>query len=259
VRTLSVALVFLVAAATTGRADWTIQSAQTEGARDGVEHRHIVLTDPEASSNATVDLAIFSTKSCTLRVIQNEDGASNLAEVMTRRKCLAGVNGGYFSPDFAPIGLLITDGNVVAPLQRARLITGVLSASTHGVQITRVREFSQQRKVNAAVQCGPFLVDLGQRARGLDNSRSARRTFAAIDGSDRAALGFCSEITLLELAKILATEQLAEDFKILRALNLDGGSSSAFWFRRETSHAFSISEQKTVRDFVAVVPRGSGD
>jgi len=255
---LRVAVLFL-AVATTAHGNWTILSADSEPGGAGIVHQHVILENAGTNDRAVVDLAIFSTKSCTLRVIQNEDGASNLAEVMTRGKCLAGVNGGYFSPDFAPIGLLITDGNVVAPLQRARLITGVLSASTHGVQIARVREFSQQRKVNAAVQCGPFLVDLGQRTRGLDNSRSARRTFAAMDSSDRAALGFCSEITLLELAKILATEQLAEDFKILRALNLDGGSSSAFWFRRETSHAFSISEQKTVRDFVAVVPRGSGD
>jgi len=255
---LRVAVLFL-AVATTAHGNWTILSADSEPGGAGIVHQHVILENAGTNDRAVVDLAIFSTKSCTLRVIQNEDGASNLAEVMTRGKCLAGVNGGYFSPDFAPIGLLLIDGKVVAPLQRARLITGVLSASTHGVQIARVREFSQQRKVNAAVQCGPFLVDLGQRTRGLDNSRSARRTFAAMDSSDRAALGFCSEITLLELAKILATEQLAEDFKILRALNLDGGSSSAFWFRRETSHAFSISEQKTVRDFVAVVPRGSGD
>jgi hypothetical protein len=46
--------------------------------------------------------------------------------------------------------------------------------------------------------------------------------------------------------------QIADGFKISRALNLDGGSSSAFWVKRETGSAFSIPEQKTVRDFVAV-------
>jgi len=57
------------------------------------------------------------------------------------------------------------------------------------------------------------------------------------------------------LAKILATPSLAEDLKIERALNLDGGSSSAFWFARENGSAFSISEQKSVRDFVGIVPK----
>jgi hypothetical protein len=37
-------------------------------------------------------------------------------------------------------------------------------------------------------------------------------------------------------------------------LNLDGGSSSAFWFAGEHG-VLSISELKTVRDFVAVVPK----
>jgi len=212
------------------------------------------LENAGADDRAVVDLAIFSTKSCTLRVIQNEDGASNLADVMRREKCLAGVNGGYFSPDFAPIGLLISDGKVVAPLRRARLITGVLSASTHEVQIARVREFSRQQKLDAAIQCGPFLVDLSQRVRGLDDSRSARRTFAATGTNGRVALGVCSDMSLADLGKILATTRLAEDFKIQRALNLDGGSSSAFWFARK-SGAFSIPEQKPVRDLVAIVAR----
>lgn len=253
---LRVAVLFL-AVATTAHGNWTILSADSEPGGAGIVHQHVILENAGTNDRAVVDLAIFSTKSCTLHVIQNEDGASNLAEVMTRGKCLAGINGGYFSPDFAPIGLLITDGKVVAPLQRARLITGVLSASTHGVQIARVREFAQ-RKVNAAVQCGPFLVDLGRPVRGLEETRSARRTFAAIGGSDRVALGICSEITLTELAKILGTTQIVDRFKISRALNFDGGSSSAFWFARDSA-AFSIPEQKTVRDFVAVVPRGSGD
>ena len=254
-RKLSAALIFLVAAATTGRPDWTITSAQTEGVRDGVQHRHVVLTDPETSAHAIVDLAFFSAKSCTLRVIdQATTPRGDLAHVMQRENCLAGVNGGYFDSDYAPIGLLLVDGKTIAPLQRARLITGVLIASSRGVQIMRTREFPRQQKFNAAVQCGPFLVDLGRPVRGLEETHQARRTFAAVAKPDRAALGFCSEISLAELADILASALLADDFKISRALNLDGGSSSGFWFARE-GDAFSVPEQKTVRDFVAIVPK----
>jgi len=118
----------------------------------------------------------------------------------------------------------------------------------------RTREFPRQQKFNAAVQCGPFLVDLGRPVRGLEETHQARRTFAAVAKPDRAALGFCSEISLAELADILASAQLADDFKISRALNLDGGSSSGFWFAREDD-AFSVPEQKTVRDFIAIVPK----
>jgi uncharacterized protein YigE (DUF2233 family) len=250
------AAVLLLAAAATAHADWTIAAATTEGSRVGVQHRHVVLEDAETSESATVDLALFSTKSCTLRVIDQPTPPRNdLAHVMAQENGLAGVNGGYFDPGYAPIGLLISDGKIVAPLQRARLLTGVLSVSPREVQILRVREFSRKQKLDAAIQCGPFLVDQGQRVRGLEETRAARRTFAAVDGVDRAALGFCSEVSLSNLAKVLAAIRLAENFKIQRALNLDGGSSSAFWFARENGAAYSTPEQKTVRDFVGVVPR----
>ena len=121
--------------------------------------------------------------------------------------------------------------------------------------MVRVGEFSRGQKLDAAIECGPCLVDLAQPVRGLDGTRSARRTFVAIDRRDRAALGFCTEVSLAELGRILSTASLAGDSKIWRALNFDGGSSSGFWFKRKDGTAFSISEYKTVRDFVAIVPR----
>jgi hypothetical protein len=61
-------------------------------------------------------------------------------------------------------------------------------------------------------------------------------------------------VTLADLAGILTTP-VGADLKFQRALNLDGGSSSAFWFTRGNGSVFSISEQKTVRDVIGVVPK----
>jgi exopolysaccharide biosynthesis protein len=247
-------LFFAVAAAAAAHADWNVLSVASEPGRVGVEHRHIVVENTSADQRADLDLAIFSGKSCTLRVIDNPDGQT-LAAVMKREKCVCGVNGGYFDANFEPIGLRIANAQTMAPLRRARLITGVLLASSGGVQIVRAREFSPRQKIVAAIQCGPFLIDASQRIRGLNESAVAQRTFAATARNDRALLGFCSEVSLAELATVLATVPIAADLKIQRAINLDGGSSSALWFARENGSAFSISEQKPVRDFVAVVPR----
>jgi Phosphodiester glycosidase len=248
------ALFFLALAATT-HADWAILSTASELGRDGVVHRHVVLQDAASSERISVDLAIFSTRSCALRVLQNEGGTDSLADMMRHEKGLAGVNGGYFDENFAPLGLRITNGQIIAPLQRARLITGVLADSSRGVQIVRSREFSRRPGVIAAVQCGPFLVDRSHPIGGLNNSHLARRTFAATATSSRALVGVCSEVSLAELSKILAATSFVDDLRIERALNLDGGSSSGFWFARENGSAFSIPEQKPVRDFVSVVAR----
>ena len=254
-RKLSAAIFFLLLFST-AKAQWTQISFQSEPSPvRGLEHRYVVAEHSASGDRASLELAVFSTKSCRLRIVdQANEPRLDLEEVVSRGNFLAAVNGGYFNPDDKPIGLLIVDGTMIAPLQKARLLSGVLSASAKKVQISRVAEFSLAQKPDAAVESGPMVVDLGKSVRGLEATRAARRTFAAVGAGDKAALGFCSDVTLADLSNILATV-LAPDFKIQRALNLDGGSSSAFWFKRANGSSFSIAEEKPVRDFVAIVPR----
>jgi uncharacterized protein YigE (DUF2233 family) len=187
-----------------------------------------------------------------LRVIDNPGGSENLADVMRRENFIAGVNGGYFDARFRPLGLRVIEGTTRSPFIRARLLTGVLCASSRGIEIVRRSEFSQKKKCMSAVECGPFLIDGGTAVRGLDQSRRAGRTFAAVTRVGTATLGVSSDLSLAELASALAA---LPDFKIWRALNLDGGSSSAFWFRKKDGGAFSISEEKSVRDFVGITAK----
>ena len=253
---LSAILIALVVVAAEGRGEWHIVSGSTElSAIAGVEHRHLVVQDSGNNRRAIIDVALIAAKSGTLRVIDNPTGSEGLADAMRRGNCVAGINGGYFDPNFKLIGLTISDGMIISPLTRARLLTGVLCSSYRGIEIVRLGEFSTKQKLNAAVECGPFLIDLGNRIRGLDETRSARRTFAAVARGGKAALGVSSDLSLAQLSDVLSTISLRDDFKIWRALNLDGGSSSAFWFARKEGDAFSIPEEKSVRDFVAIAPK----
>jgi exopolysaccharide biosynthesis protein len=242
-------LIFLLLARLAS-AGWNVSSSDTEkGSAAGLEHRHVVLAQSESGDETTLDLALFSAKSAVVRVTDNPAGNEDLAAVMRRVRGIAGVNGGYFDPQNAPVGLLISDGKLIAPFRKARLLSGVLVATKGRVELLRAPEYSSRRNAAAALQCGPFLVDGGKAVAGLNNTRSARRTFVFTAG-DRAAIGYCSSVTLGELAAIL----VASGFNVQRALNFDGGSSSAFWFAGERG-VFSIPEQKTVRDFVVVAPK----
>jgi hypothetical protein len=244
----------LLAIVASVQAEWKVASTKSEPGRAGIEHRHVVVENAAASQRADLDVAIFSGKSCALHVLDNPEGES-LSEMMKRERCACGVNAGYFDAEFKPIGLRISDGRIFSPLRRARLITGILLQSTRGIDIIRVGEFSHTKKIGAAIQAGPFLVEGSKRIRGLNDSQLARRTFAGTASDDHALLGVCSTVSLAELANILATAPVAADYKIRRAMNLDGGSSTAFWFARENGSAFSIPGQKPVRDFVGVVSK----
>ena len=247
----SLTAAILLLSLTASRGEWSVGSSETESsAVAGVEHRRIVFGEAASGEEATLDLALFSTKTATLRVVDNPGGDNDLAEVLRRKRGIAGVNGGYFDPQNAPVGLLISDGKLIAPRRKARLLSGVLVVTKTRAELVRSGEYSSPKNVIAAVQCGPFLIDGGKAVAGLNDTRPARRTFVLTIGPERAAIGFCSTVTLAQLGEILATPEL----KTQHALNLDGGSSSAFWFAGERG-VFSIPEQKTVRDFVIVTPK----
>lgn len=241
----------------TAKGQWTQVSNQSEPSpAKGVEHRYVVMEDSGSGDRASLELAIFPTKSCRLKIVDRASGPrQDLDDAMANGNFLAAVNGGYFDPEYRPIGLLIVDGKIITPLQKARLLSGVLVFRDKKVQILRVSEFAMNQKPEAAVECGPMIVDGAKSVHGLESTKIARRTFAAVvTAGDKAAIGFCSDVTLADLSSILAGVVIP-GFKIQRALNLDGGSSSAFWFKHANGSAFSIGEQKPVRDFVAIAPR----
>ena len=254
-RTFRVATLLGLLLAISARAAWNVSSSETEkSATSGIEHRRIRLTDTVTSDEATLELALFSPKFARLRVVDNPNGEAELAAIMRRLRGIAGVNGGYFDPQNTPVGLLLSDAKLIAPLRKARLLSGVLVVAKDRVELLRSGEYSVRKNATAALQCGPFLVDAGKAVVGLNDTKPARRTLVLTSGPEYVALGFCSPVTLAQLGEILATPRLAPDLKVQRALNLDGGSSSAFWFAGERG-VFSIPEQKAVRDFVVVVPK----
>jgi uncharacterized protein YigE (DUF2233 family) len=168
---------------------------------------------------------------------------------------VATVNGGYFDPAHEPLGLVLSKSQVLHPLQRAPLLSGLVLVGVKRESLLRVGEYKASPLHREGLQAGPFLVDAGRPVPGLNATRSAARTivFVAKDG----AFGFLSlrSATLAETAQILALPQLLPGHPIARALNLDGGSSCGMWVRRLGQEPFSQREFKTVRTYLSIVPR----
>ena len=106
-------LLFLVA--TAARGEWIEKNSRDEDFADArVLYRHVDLQDLDTGKSAIVDLAIFSAKSCKLRMIDNAEDGNNLMNAMRLANCIAGVNGGYFDTNFAPLGLRVVDGKTTS-------------------------------------------------------------------------------------------------------------------------------------------------
>ena len=190
-----------------------------------------------------------------LLVLDNPDNKGFLGELLRKQDCLAGVNGGYFHPDTRPLGLVISEGKTVHPLVRARLLSGVLVVTDERVSLLRMREFSPSPAPYQALQSGPFLIDGHAPVSGLDDRKRARRTlFLTSDSGQYAMLVTDSFFTLAELATLLATPGIIHELNVSRALNLDGGTSSALWARTTEGTAY-LAEAKRVRNFLCLRER----
>ena len=234
------------------QAAWTVRSSTAHPAPPGLTFTQRDVSD-ESGGSATLWLVAFHPKTHAFAVMDNPEGAFDLGSAATKRGALAGVNGGYFQPDRTPLGLVIRQGVQLHPLEKSRLLSGVVSVTSGAVAIQRSGAFKLTSAVREALQAGPFLIENGKKIAGLNATKSAARTVVFIDAKGRAGFVVCKSATLAEAAEILATPDLFPEGKILRALNLDGGSSTALWVRGEPPHY--QREWKTVRNYLAVVPR----
>jgi exopolysaccharide biosynthesis protein len=246
---LTLALVLL--AAPQALAAWTLIKSAPLPAPDGLKFREAQVADGAAS--AAVYQVSFAPKTHAFAVMDNPDGAFDLGSACVKRGALAGVNGGYFQPDRTPLGLVVRQGMQIHPLEKTRLLSGVISVTPSAITIQRTAAFKASPAVREALQAGPFLVEGGKAIVGLNTTKTAARTVVFQDASGRAGVLICKSVSLAEMGEILATPELFPEGRIIRALNLDGGSSTALWVRGEPP--FYQREWKAVRNYLAIVAR----
>lgn len=231
--------------------------------------QHAVITrseeHPQAAFSALLArdrLNVFFFHDTDMRLVVIDEGYprqyGSLRRALEKHGCLAGINGGYFKGDAqaTPLGLLVHDGNMSYPAASGSFaVSGVLCDDGERIRILRSSKLeTPPSRLREAIQAGPFLVEDGKLISGLNKRKRARRSFIATDGRGRWCLGVSSPMTLHELAVWLSGGAL-RGFAIHTALNLDGGSSSAFV---DLQTGYSISNPKPVRNYIGIAPRRSG-
>lgn len=209
----------------------------------------------------TLHLYMFDQRRTTFKII-DQGGRPNqrfkdLNEAMMTMTCVAGCNGGPLNPDGDPLGLVIADGKSSGARNLAnKLTSGVLFLDGARIRLERNQEYFQRSGTppRQLLQAGPFLVENSQTVDGLSDRHYSRRTFILTDGDNRWAIGYCPATTLHRLSLALADPKTFPNFNVATALNLDGGSSSALWIKRD-HHPFYLKEIKNVRNFLGLVRR----
>ena len=229
-----------------------------------VHAEHRVFTKKDGFLSMRDKLNVYFFRSDTHRLLVRDEGSvqppryGHMDKAMRRSPCVAGVNGGFFGADAAgtPLGLVVQDGKRLFPLASGSFaVSGVVySGGKNGLELVRSSVLKRMKSLptmQVAIQGGPFLVENGTAVKGLNAEKSTYRTFIATDGGKRWCIGVSSSLTLKELAEWLAAPGALGGFKVKTALNLDGGSSSAFWCHES---GISYPSFKQVRNYLGVAP-----
>ena len=206
---------------------------------------------------ASWQVIVFDSRQNTLRVVDQPDswaGGGAMDDALDAIGAIAGVNGGFFSPNFEPLGLMIAKGRRSGSWQANKLLTGSLAVSQGTPRLVWNAEGRHEASASDFLQAGPRLVDGGRAMTSLDATKHAARTFTATNGAHLWAIGVVRSTSLAELGRMLASRELIPGFAISRALNFDGGRSSAIHARLSDASTITEPGWSTVRNYVAVVP-----
>lgn len=164
----------------------------------------------------------------------------NFSEKLTSRdakgekNCSSLVNAGFYTKERTPIGLFVSEGRTINPFSRNRLFNGVFSIDDNG--IAQITPSSPQGKITSAAQTGPVLLEedkvqnlsgnLGDKERRMAAgiTKNKEIIFATFFQKDSAYLG----PTLERLPSMLLELEKKTGVDITDAINLDGGTASAF-------------------------------
>jgi len=188
-----------------------------------------------------------------IRVGKNTDLELSSLQYMEREGCLVLTSAAFYNDVGDPLGLLVSQGQTLSSWQGNQLFNGVVGVTTGGIlQVTRD---GNEHAWDWAVQAGPVVYEAFQPASlSLAADQPARRVVAVVTTDDKLVLtAIVAEDSLFygpelrELPEVLQEWQTATGITIKAALNLDGGTASAF-----LSPTFKLKELKPVGSFICV-------
>jgi len=193
-----------------------------------------------------------------LDLIQNFQEKTTSDKFVKENDCKFLASAGFYTEDSKPIGYFVTNGTEVSEFKSNSLLNGVLSINYFDTP--RITRDVPKDALRIAIQTGPVLVENGSKLDlSMTRDQNARRVVALVTGSnelyfvvvyDSQSLYMGPE--LVEMKPVLSEFEKSTGIIIADAINLDGGTASAFYISGENSanqKAFGLSELSPVGSF----------
>lgn len=195
-------------------------------------------------------------------VYQNDmlDTAKTIKEVQEEKGSVLAFNGGFFTEDFKPTGLLLDKGEVLRKISPADLLNGIFAIKNDGTALLLKQEtrINKGNYYSFAIQNGPLLIDEnGSIQINSDTGKLANRTAIGIDKDGNIVLIILklsllnpgNTISLYEFAQLLKNNDALRPLFLHSVLNLDGGPSTGMILKEDY-----YPEMERVQNIIYVKP-----
>ncbi|MGL5830805.1 MAG: phosphodiester glycosidase family protein [Candidatus Altimarinota bacterium] len=221
----------------------------------------------ENNSSKKFLLAKINPAQFRLEVVENqpEPNSKSINEIHQENSSILTFNGTYYTEDFQPTGLLLSNNKPLYPLVKGELINGVFTINQNAQPKLYTYEQFQNAQADLipelefAIQSGPILInEAGEIIVSEENKVEAGRTIIGLDNDNQiivielrqTLLNSQNKLPLFELAKILKNDPAFSELGLHSVLNLDGGRSSGLSFESQ-----SFPEYESVQNIIITKAR----
>lgn len=219
----------------------------------GLFYRKVFINTPQGQGN--VHAFRFNLTHYQFRLAFAEDLNQTMLsarEAANQFKALIAINGGFFTPNYASLGLRINNGRQYSPLKKTSW-WGIFYVKDNKAFITTPKNYKSRDDIHFAVQSGPRLISEGKIVKlkgGLD-----RRSALGITQEGEVIIVVTDQIPLStqQLAELMIKPEQKDGLNCRDALNLDGGSSTQL-YAQVGNFNLNIPSFLGVADVVLIVP-----
>lgn len=170
-----------------------------------------------------------------LKLLPNHDAQESSEDLAKTNRCQVLVNGNFYDENDRPLGWLVSQGKTLSKPIASSLFNGFFSLSTSKVE-SRITPSVPEGEVDLGLQSGPLLiVDSQPLLLKINNDQPRRRVIVALNNQSEliflvliGADSLYSGPLLADTPKLVASLGQVLNQHLVAALNLDGGSASAF-------------------------------
>ena len=178
---------------------------------------------------------------------------SSVESMAKRSRAIVAINGGFFTPEYESLGLLVSDGKTLNPLKKTSWWS-IFYVKGETPYIAHTNSFKNDSSILMAVQSGPRLVVSGSIPKL--KSSFAERSAICITSKRKVILVATEGLAIQpnDFAEYLRMSEAKEGLGCHTALNLDGGRSTQI-YAKVGSFKLNVPGINRVTNAVVVHPK----